>query len=194
MMGPMTRMLSWACVPLLAACLGVAASPSVERSVSEAGLEGWRLRDGAFELEVIQRLPDQTRAFFEARGFGTDAVDRIARTCVMQAILRNPSDVATLDVNLEAWRRTAAGEEGRLRLREDWMRTWAEDGTGAPARIAMNWALFPTRQQFAPGDYNWGMMSFDLPPGAVFDLDVVWHEDGERRAASIDAVRCAADE
>ena len=180
---------------LVAGCVAApaAGAPELTPSVSEAGLHGWRLRDSALELEVIQRLPDQTRAFFEARGFDADDVDRIAAACVMQAILRNVSDDVTLDVNLAEWRRTAAGDRVPPRLREDWMQLLAPESASGSARIALYWALFPTRQRFAPGDYNWGMMSFALPPGSVFDLSVVWRENTAIHEAVIPGVRCAAD-
>ena len=178
----------------LAAAAAAVAGPDLVHSVSEKGLHGWRLRDSALELEVIQRLPDQTRAFFEARGFGADEVDRIAAACVMQAILRNVSDDVTLDVNLAEWHRTAAADTGPLRLREDWMNLWEEGGAAGPARIALYWALFPTRQRFAPGDYNWGKMSFALTPGTDFDLNLVWRENAVRHEAVIPGIRCAADD
>jgi hypothetical protein len=170
------------------------AEPQLGHSVSEKGLHGWRLGDGALELEVIQRLPDQTRAFFEARGFRTGEVEEIAVACVMQAILRNVSDDVMLEVDLARWRRTAEDDAGPLRLRDDWKTLWQSSGAPPAARIAFNWALFPTRQRFAPGDYNWGMMSFALAPGSVFDLRVVWREDTVEHEAVMPGIRCAADD
>lgn len=192
----MTRRRFSTCVSLIAGCLATAAvaEPELARSVSSDGLHGWRLRDSALELEVIQRLPDQTRAFFEARGFRAGEVEEIAGACIMQAILRNVSDDAVVEVDLTNWRRTAADSTGPLRLRDDWKPVWEGAGVSQPARIAFNWALFPTRQRFSPGDYNWGMMSFALAPGSVFDLHLEWREDTVEYENVMPGIRCAADD
>lgn len=41
------------------------------------------------EIRLIQRLPDQTRGCFIARGFATASADRVARSCVYQSVQRN---------------------------------------------------------------------------------------------------------
>ena len=53
--------------------------------------------------------------------------------------------------------------------------------------------MLPTRQTFQPGDYNWGMTSFGLPPGARFDLDLVIEIDGHAVTETLSGLVCAAD-
>lgn len=38
---------------------------------------------------LVQRPPDQTRAFLRARGFGAAQAERIAQSCVFQATFRD---------------------------------------------------------------------------------------------------------
>ena len=53
--------------------------------------------------------------------------------------------------------------------------------------------MFPTRQQFHPGDYNWGLTAFGIPPGSVFDLEVSWQEGGSHRSGKITGIVCTPD-
>ena len=50
--------------------MGGQVSAMVTTSIDpETQLQSWTLQEGAFSLQLIQRLPDQTRAFYMARGF-----------------------------------------------------------------------------------------------------------------------------
>lgn len=164
----------------------------------EAGLPYWTWEDPPVEIRLIQRLPDQTRGFFIARGFSRAAADRIAGSCVFQSIQRNRGrDVAgpVMEVDLTRWRLTPSdGAEPSPRpiaLKEDWDKEWKAAGESEAARVAFRWSLFPTRQTFRGGDYNWGMISFGVPPGTRFDLTLAWTLDGEPQQAVLRGVVCA---
>jgi len=164
---------------------------------AETGLLGWKLREGNFEMELVQRLPDQTRAFFQARGFPATIADRIARACVMQTIVRNtgqPGRAQAVRVDLREWRLKYRNLIRPIKRKETWLAEWTENAISPAARIAFRWATFPTGQIFEPrGDYNWGMTSYGLPPGVEFDLQVVWHEGPQRHVAWLRHLQCAAD-
>ncbi|MGE5153605.1 MAG: hypothetical protein ACM3ST_06260 [Bdellovibrio bacteriovorus] len=164
----------------------------------EAGLPFWAWEDTLVELRLIQRLPDQTRGFFIARGFTSEASDRIARSCVFQSIQRNRGrDVAgpVMEVDLTRWRLTPSdGAEPAPRpiaLKEDWDKEWKAAGESEAARVAFRWSLFPTRQTFRGGDYNWGMISFGVAPGTRFDLTLDWTLDGVPQEARLKGLICA---
>jgi hypothetical protein len=185
--------------PLLVALLtpGILPAAEVVRTADEeTGLRKWHIEDGNLEVELVQRLPDQTRAFFLARGFSAAIAGEIAVSCIFQTIIRNTGrkvDGGTVSVDQAQWRiRYADGEQG-IRLKEPWIASWPEAAVGEASRLAFQWALFPTRQKFLTDDYNWGMTAFGLPPGAVFDLDLVWQEDGKAHAARIAGIECAPD-
>ena len=163
---------------------------------SETGLESWHWRDRTFSLELVQRLPDQTRAFFLGRGFGASSAEAIAQACVFQTIGRNTASAGSARaaaVDLSDWRVDAGDGPRPVRLKRDWQERWEDAGESQAARIAFQWSLFPTVQEFLPGDYNWGMITFGPPPGARFDLAFTWREDGEVRRGAISEIRCAAD-
>lgn len=164
----------------------------------DTGLARWQFREGALDLQLVQRLPDQTRAFFMGRGFDADSMDRFARACVFQAIVRNatPADAAgpALAMDLEHWRVDHGDLPAPLPLEPEWQQRWEASGQSKQARIAFRWALFPTQQVFRPGDYNWGMIPLGPPPGAVVGLDLAWHEDGQLRRGRIPGIQCPPDE
>ncbi|HKJ77604.1 MAG TPA: hypothetical protein VKA64_10420 [Gammaproteobacteria bacterium] len=181
------------------AALGVAASAPAEvvrETDPETGLVSWRWQGEALSLELVQRLPDQSRAFFLGRGFERDNSDAIAAACIFQTILRNEASGEggpTLRVDLNEWRVVRNEKAVPPRLEKQWEPRWEETGASQAARVAFRWSLFPSRQQFEPGDYNWGMIPFGPGPGERFDLRIVWHEDGETRRGVMRDLRCAPD-
>ena len=159
---------------------------------AQTGLRAWQWHEHGVSVRLVQRLPDQTRAFFQARGFTPAVADRIAAACVMQTIFRNDGGRA-LGYSLDDWVIRHGSASRSMLTREHWARAMDANETSEAARIALNWSLLPTRQDFEPGDYNWGMTSFGLPPGAVFDLEFSLNLDGESIRRKISGIVCAED-
>jgi len=173
----------------------LAAEPS-PRVDPDTGLASWTLRSGAISSELIQRLPDQTRAFFQGRGFPADSADRFARACVFQAIVWNVArggQGPAVAIDLRRWRIEAGQGAAPLPVESVWQPIWESAGLSQAARIAFRWSLFPTEQTFMPGDHGWGMIPFGPAPDARFDLSVVWSEDGAERSARLPAIHCTPD-
>jgi hypothetical protein len=158
----------------------------------DTGLRSWTWTEQGVSVRLVQRLPDQTRAFFLARGFGSQDADRIARACVFQTIFRNDGQ-RPVEYDLSDWSIAHQGERLHLRTREVWDPEWASQGIDDSAQTAFRWALLPTVQRFEPGDYNWGMTSFGLPPGEQFDLSLLVSIDGKAVTAEIPSIACAVD-
>ena len=156
------------------------------------GLRTWEWREQGISIQLVQRTPDQTRAFFQGRGFSSGDADTIALACVFQTIFRNDG-MQPLTYDLNAWQITHHGDSFPLQTRERWEQKWLDRAVKPAARIAFRWSLLPTRQSFEPGDYNWGMTSFGLPPGAAFDLSLILMVNGRSVSAEIPAVVCAPD-
>lgn len=162
----------------------------------DAQLPYWELRNPEMRLRLVQRLPDQSRAFFLARGFSSEHVELIARSCVFQTVFKNTSNLTTpspLGYHLHDWTIHYKGTQRKMKVREDWKQEWQKRGVPMAAQLAFEWALYPTEQVYQPGDYNWGMSVFNLEPGSVFDLDVVWHQSGKQHTGTIKGIECAAD-
>jgi len=159
----------------------------------ESGLIEWKLVDNNFELKLVQRLPDQTRSFFEGRGFSKTITRNIANSCVFQTIGRNNSKDKnqTIHVSLKTWFIKINQQRQPIKLKEAWDKEWNEEQVKPASRIAFRWATFPTEQSFEPsGDYNWGMISFGPQPGSVFDLYVEWKNNDQKKSAWIKNITC----
>lgn len=186
---------------LLLSIQSTAAFSAISHSTNpETGLKGWKFDRGDMQLELIQRLPDQTRGFFLARGFKRNIADQIANACVFQTIIRNTgsateqSDRNAITVSLKHWRTTFKHKIQPLKLKEDWIENWPLSSVKPAARHAFRWASFPTEQTFHPtGDYNWGMITFGLSPGDVFDLQIQWQIADKTHQALIKNIQCAED-
>lgn len=172
---------------------------AVEMSVNpETKLKSWKLNHGVFSLELIQRLPTQTRAFFQGRGFSQKLANDIANSCVLQAIGKNVSGEKlnfSISYDMRDWQVLLPSGSQGIKLKEQWDKSWPNDEVNASARIAFRWATFPTEQIFEPeGDYNWGMISFGLVPGAIFDLEVKWQQSGTALIQRIKRIECPVDQ
>jgi len=161
-----------------------------------AQLPFWQWSDQAVSIRLVQRLPDQSRAFFTARKFSSSDAERIAQSCVFQTIFKNIASVdsnTVIHYDLNEWLIKHNGTDQKLKLKEQWMDEWRQSQAPKSAQIAFAWALLPTEQQYRPGDYNWGMTTYNLPPGQRFDLTLVWYENQQRHSAVIPNMQCAAD-
>lgn len=182
---------------LLLSLICLQAEALVKSSIdAETQLKSWKLTQGALSLELLQRLPDQTRAFFQGRGFSSKIANDIATQCVLQTIMKNTSSktAQTISYDLHDWKVFTNSTTRGLKLKQQWDQEWTEEQVSPAARIAFRWATFPTQQNFEPGgDYNWGMISVGLAPGSVFDLQVTWKQGDNLHTRLIKQIECPQD-
>lgn len=161
-----------------------------------AQLPFWEWRDESVSVRLVQRLPDQSRAYFTARGFNREHAELIARSCVFQTIYKNvakPGSDRLIEYDLSKWKIYSGGKELSLKLRDDWETQWSKLGVSQKAKIAFKWSLLPTRQSYKPQDYNWGMTVYGMKPGSRFDLQMLWTENGAEKKATLKNMECAPD-
>jgi hypothetical protein len=180
------------CVLTTAAATG---GTTVQGIIPETGLRYWEWQGEGILLRLTQRLPDQTRAFFLARGFSAEDADFLARKCVFQTLFKNTNAPGgkTVSYSLDEWNVHTAGITQGMLTREHWHGIWEARTLAQPARIAFEWSLLPTRQVYQPEDYNWGMTSFGLEPDTRFDLEFFWQQNGARFSGYFEDVECPAD-
>jgi len=73
-----------------------------------------------------------------------------------------------------SWRSIVGSKTSAPVVRENWDPIWRKRAADPGALVGFYWALYPTEQIYKPTDYNWGMITFGLPAGTIFDLDVRW--------------------
>ncbi len=146
-------------------------------------------------LETAALPRDQVIAFLLARGFDSDTAGAIAEEgCIFRSAIGSfalaPGE-GPVSVSLGDWRVMADGQERGLRLRETWAAEMARRGADPAAGIALEWALFPSEQSFGPEDYNWGLLSFALPPGTRFDFTFSWRKGQSEYSRSFTEMECS---
>jgi hypothetical protein len=192
------RTTAYVCLGIsLLSCAAASADTRLQMGIDEdAALPYWQISDKGMSLRLVQRLPDQTRGYFLARGFAESEADLIATSCVFQTVFKNESNrehPSALEYNLHDWVVNTNGRHQGLKLREDWKQEWQHRNVAPAAQLAFEWSLYPTQQTYKPGDYNWGMSIFNLKPGTKFDLKVVWRQYDKTHTATIKDMQCAAD-
>ena len=169
----------------------------------EAGLPFWAWEEGPVEVRLVQRLPDQTRAFFIGRGLlqRGGGPDR-AQLCLSGHSAKprpgrwrwgSPS-TGDLAIDLATWRLEAGAGPQALPPKEGWDPRWEAMGESTVARIALRWSLFPTTQTFRPGRLQLGHDRFGVPPGTRFDLTLAWTLGGEPQSAVLRGLVCAPED
>jgi len=169
----------------------------VQRSANEEnGLEKWHFIDSDIEIELVQRLPDQTRALFMNHAFSREVIEQLALSCMFQTIVRNTGKSGAgqmIAIDLTQWRMQHAGKTGSILLKEPLLASWSDEDADAAAKLVIRWGMFPTQQEYLPDDYNWGLTAYGIPPGSTFDLAVTWQEGTVQHSGDIKGIVCAPD-
>lgn len=182
---------------LACTCLSLGLSmPTVQAQTregldSETGAGTWETQAHGVHLRLTQILPDQARAFYLNRGFPAAAAERFATACVFMTVLRNDAAPGEVAFRLADWRVVAEGKAKPPLQIDEWMAVWQSLSLPEPARIAFRWAQFPPEQEYAPGEWNQGMLSTGLAPDARFDLLARWSVAGKSYEGKLEGVRCA---
>jgi len=184
-------------VLLIALQPAMAPGGEVTHSASERnGLRGWNFTAGDIRIELIQRLPDQTRALFMKHGFSREVIEQLALSCMFQTIIRNTGksgSAAPVSIDLTRWRLHHAGETGPILLKEPLLAAWSDSDASPEAKLVVRWGMFPTQQDYLPGDYNWGLTAYGIAPGEQFDLEVSWQQGDQSYHDTIRDIVCAPD-
>lgn len=159
------------------------------------GLKSWLFDNDGFYLKLTQRLPDQTRAYFEARGFDQASAEIAATSCFFQSMIKNTGTDSGVLINadLSEWKVVSGEASKSMLLREYWQKLWQDRKQSQAAKVAFEWSLLPTRVQYDVNDYNWGMSSYGLLPGSHFDLLFSWTKEGKQYNGMISDVICSED-
>ncbi len=177
----------------LGVCLTLASAQVAAQQASGQG-EVFKFAGHGLRLEIQALARDQVQGFAIGRGFSAkDAAFAADRGCVFRSNIGNAAGRAgapVLELDLGQWRVRTGGQTQALLDRAQWDGIWRQRKVAEAARIAFRWALFPSRQRHAPGDYNWGFLSMGLKPGTRFDLDIAWRYDGKAFSHSFKGLVC----
>ena len=164
-------------------------------STAQTPDQGVKFVENGLKFEIGSLTAELTQAFFIGRGFSSKDAAYIAETgCVFRSAIGNAgskSSAPPVTIELGNWRLHQGGQTTPPRTREDWPDIWNSRGVDETSKIAFHWALFPTVQDYLASDYNWGLLTFALPPGSRFDLEVVWKTGDVRHEKRLNGLECA---
>lgn len=160
-------------------------------SVSQdTGISTWEVDNRGIHLRLTQISPEQARAFMLNRGLDEKSVEEFSRTCVYMSVLRNDSK-QPIKFCLAEWRYLPEDKTEQLMLtKHDWLARWQPRKHAKPVKLAFEWSQFPVEQTFAPGDWNQGMTTFELPAGSRFDVLYRWWQNGRLYEGVLKDVQC----
>jgi hypothetical protein len=175
-------------VLLLAGLLWVVPAPTRAETPPTPAVE-----DNGLYMFVRLNTPDQMAAFYEARGFPGDAIERLRRTCFVMAHVENRGD-NVIWLELKNWHFISARGEIRRLDRSYWDRVWDEIGLPQASRSTFGWTQLPGERDLQPGEPVGGnviLPASDEP----FTLHADFLTGKDRRAGMIRArfenLRCA---
>ncbi|MBT3305793.1 MAG: hypothetical protein HN377_04850 [Alphaproteobacteria bacterium] len=146
-------------------------------------------------LEVAPLPIEPATAFFSNRGFPYQKAIKLAQNgCIFRSAIGHEGKKASeppVHIDVRDWSLKIGGVERAYRTKEEWLARFEKDGVPEDARIAFQWATFPTSQTFLAQDYNWGIHAFDLPAGTTFDLTVVWRYGKYRKRVVLKDLECS---
>lgn len=115
------------------------------------------------------RTPEQTTAFYAARGFPEAMVRAIAATCFVTVGMQNRRDEVVW-LELDQWRFIdAAGKPVPRIERPAWNQKWEAMGVPHSARATFGWTQLPESRDLQPGEPVGGNVAVVAPKG-VFSL------------------------
>jgi hypothetical protein len=177
---------------LFAAAFTATAEVQNHRVDPDTGIETWETSAHGVTVSLTQILPDQARAFYINRGFSAEAAEIYATACVYMTVLRNDTAPGIVSFRLADWSVVSGRESNPPVSYETWVERLGVFSPTKPAMIALRWAQFPPEQSYEPGgDWNQGMLTTGLEPGATFDLVARWTVGDNNYEGVLKNVQCA---
>ncbi len=148
------------------------------------------LTNHGIELQIAVRAPAQVAAFYEARGFPQQALQRLRETCLITFRIHNQrKDVVWLE--LENWHfRDAKGYAVRRLDRKYWNALWETLDMPLSNRATFGWTLLPENRDLQPGESVGGNIAVVAPP-RPFTLKALFHT-GARKEGDDSLIRAEA--
>lgn len=119
-----------------------------------------RYEDKAIAIHLINRTPDQLKAFYIARQFNKASINEILNTCFVTPIIHNFSqDILWLD--LDEWRFSSNGKSFNRLRRDYWPERWKKAKLPQAQQSTFGWTLLPEARDLHPEESVGG--SFVIP-------------------------------
>ena len=119
-------------------------------------------------MVVIPRTPEQMAAFYEARGFPQQAIDKVTATCFVTIHIDNKSRRVTW-LETANWQLTSQGKTLDILDRDSWDTTWEEIDLPQAFRSTFYWTQLPPVVDLHPDEPVGGNI---VLPGSTERFDI----------------------
>ncbi len=178
---------------LLAAALGFQGRAVPAQAQEKA--QSLSFENAMLSIQLKPRTPQQTAAFYEARGFPTSAVEVLKQSCFVTVRIHNRSNTVVW-LELDNWRFvTDTGGIRRLE-RAYWSSRWRSLALPQRNRSTFQWTLLPESRDLQPDEPVGGNITLptsDQPFAVEARFAVGPHKQGQTQRLRIDDVRCPGD-
>lgn len=170
---------SWLLCSTLACCLLAASTAAFEKPYRGPFIEN---DDMLFVL--IPHTREQMAAFYEARGFPQNAIDRITATCFVTAHIENKSN-RVIWLEVEHWMLSSNDREVRRLGADYWQQQWDEVRLPQANRSTFGWTQLPEVRDLQPHEPVGGNI---VLPGSTtsFDLEARFFTGKDKRGGMLE--------
>jgi len=137
-------------------------------SAADRQFRGPYIENDAMLVGLIPRSPEQMAAFYEARGFPREAIDRIRQTCFVTVHIENKSP-DTIWLELDRWSFTSNGKPLPRLDAGYWKAQWDSIDLRQASRSTFGWTQLPPVRDLQPDEPVGGNLVF---PGETETLNI----------------------
>ncbi len=139
-------------VTLLLVTLHSSSGPLAAEPIASKRL---RFENASLRVSMLPRTPEQIAAFYEARKFPVDMIERLKKECFVTVGIHNKTnDILWLE--LDNWTFSAAGKPVKRYHRNEWRSVWKSLAVPMASQSTFRWTLLPESLDFRPGEREGG--------------------------------------
>lgn len=114
-----------------------------------------RFENASVRVSMMPRSPEQMAAFYEARKFPPDMINRLKNECFVTVGIHNKtSDILWLE--LENWAFSASDNPVKRYHRNEWPDVWKSLAVPMASQSTFRWTLLPESLDFRPDEREGG--------------------------------------
>jgi len=172
-------------------CLGAGMAVAADKE------NGWSESRHGIDVRAMPRSPGQFTGFYLARHLPPNAVDELAKYCLVTVSVRNHSkDVVWLEPARWSFT-TVDGEPVERRDRDYWNARWQELDVPPGARATFGWTQLPESRDLQPEEPVGGNVVI-VPPAKPFTIEIRFatgvDRSGPERVMRSSPLHCLGDE
>jgi hypothetical protein len=155
-----------------------------------------KFEDEQVSMRLVLRTPEQLSAFYQGRGFGQAAIDRILETCFITPVIHNKT-LDALWLELDNWQ-FDTDKQSIARIKRDyWPGKWRAAGLPQAQQSTFGWTLMPEVRDLRLDESVGGSVVIPMQ-SRPFTLTANFHtgleKKGKIKTIVFEGVECVRDE